>query len=268
ALGLLGGGFSADGRFRGAFQNASHSGRLMCLATISAVFCVIESKRGRVIAMAVLFLAMPMLIISQTRASIAATGIGLLVLMVAGLRTRKVGYRLGLALLVTIPTVSAPWWLAEENLSQATGFLRLEGGVDGVLAARSANWRGIDSFMDYGVVGSGYMSKFGAATGAREVFGVRFPTYDWQTASDPLNMWHTAGQSMGVPAVFALVCLLASLCVTASRCDASLRAFFFAVLAAHLLFGTVDGNWLTSFGNETDRLSAFILGATLFARSR
>ena len=133
-------------------------------------------------------------------------------------------------------------------------------------ATRSMNWeQSWAELPSYGIFGWGFLSKFGTARSIVTVFGLEFPRYEWTTATDPLNMLVLATKQTGFVGGLLLAALLVCLVAAVGRLHGTARAVAGGWLAAGLVFGLLDGNWLVSFGDPVDRLSLVALSAMLSA---
>ena len=160
------------------------------------------------------------------------------------------------------------------NTERLLAHLRLDGGIRQAYSnARAMNWeRGYGDFLSYGFLGRGFLSKFGNEDSTTKVMGIEFPRYDWEADSDPLNMFMSTAQQNGIPAMLLLIGVLITLFRTRSHlADVRSKCILTGFLCTGLVFGTLDGNWLTSFGDPIDRfclVSFAVLASAASSASR
>jgi hypothetical protein len=164
-----------------------------------------------------------------------------------------------LPLVLTIVLMSS--WFSEEDAVQ---FFRLEGGIEGVYRSRAMNWEhSWAEFPSYGVFGKGYLAKFGNSHKTVNIMGLSFPKYQWTSGADPLNMLLLASKQIGIVGGLLLAAMLVCLAGAVRRLHGMARTIAGGWLAAGLVFGLLDGNWLVSFGDPVDRLSMVAFAAML-----
>ena len=134
-------------------------------------------------------------------------------------------------------------------------YLRLDGGINEQYStARAMNWeKGYQNFWSYGLFGKGLLSKFGNNDYTFRVMGIEFPTYDWTTDADPLNSFFSMSQQIGIPGGIIFMIFLAVIFFKSFGLPSPAKYAVFSLLIPGLVFGLIDGNWLTSFGDPVDR---------------
>ncbi len=248
-----------QGRFVGMFINATYSGRMLAIGTIFSFTLWLTGRRQPHLRLLVTVLCGALLVMTRTRASIAAGSLGCAVVyLTVQLSARHWQNGSTRQKSSTVAVVGLLLIIAGSQIidaRRAAAFLRVEGGVEGVLASREMNWGGgYGEFSSYGYFGEGFMSRFGNASNPRIIAGIAFPRYDWQTADDPLNMWVSMAKQSGIPAMCFLALLVAAIWRMANRLpDSQARCLLRGLLTAGLVFGSLDGNWLLSFGDPVDR---------------
>ncbi len=256
-------------RLIGLFGTATTAGRLLALAVILCVARWLSVQRLPSWLPYATLIATVLLIMTRTRASIAAAILGSgFVLWNAAFgrdRTGQIKPQRAIALLcllvLGLAFVLLSGVFSQEELAR---HFRVEGGIERVYAARSMNWsQSWVEFPSYGLFGKGYLSKFGTTQSIVTVFGLEFPRYEWATAADPLNMLLLTSKQIGLVGGLLLAGLLVCLVAAVRRLRGTARAIAGGWLAAGLIFGLLDGNWLVSFGDPVDRLSLVALSAML-----
>ncbi|MEP3481530.1 MAG: hypothetical protein ABJZ55_19970 [Fuerstiella sp.] len=249
-----------QGRLVGMFVNASHSGRMMALATISLFAVWLTSREKRRWVSVMLPVALLLLLMTRTRASIGASLIGctavFLTSQLASHSWRQTSVRHKTGVLVAVVFLAAVGAYQTIDSDEAATFLRVSGGIQKVLAGRAMNWsQGYGDFGEYGLAGQGFMSRFGDTENPTKMMGIEIPRYDWRTADDPMNMWMSIAKQSG----FVAMILLAVIVICLYKLQAGIvhlpsRCIMLGFLTAGLVFGSFDGNWLLSFGHPVDRL--------------
>jgi len=253
------GGF-VRGRFGGPFGNPTLMGRLAALACLFW-FAQFVARGGRDRRSGALWIGAALILaLTRTRASFAAAAAGLVACGAvatwsaharAGRRTTRtvhlvlfVGAFMGLVVLAAVDS------------GRLAAYLRIREGLGRVyLTARAMNWEaGMDRLDEVGFFGEGYLSKFDPHK-MRTYLGITVPTYDWTTDRDPLNSVLGAFQQTGWVGGGLFVCFLALLLWGSLHAAPAVRPFLVSLCAAGLVWGLLDGNWLTSFGDPVDRLS-------------
>ena len=242
------------------FVNASHSGRMMALATISLFAVWLTSREKRRWVSVMLPAAFVLLLMTRTRASIGASLIGCTVVFLtsqlASHSWRQTSVRHKTGVLVGVVFLAAVGAYQTIDSDEAATFLRVSGGIQKVLAGRAMNWsQGYGDFGEYGLEGQGFMSRFGDTDNPTKVLGIEIPRYDWRTADDPMNMWMSIAKQSG----FVAMILLAVIVICLYKLQAGIahlpsRCIMLGFLTAGLVFGSFAGNWLLSFGHPVDRL--------------
>jgi hypothetical protein len=258
-------------RLTGMFGTATTAGRLLALAVILGVARWLSGRKLPFWLPYATLLAGGLLMMTRTRASIAAgmLGSGFIVWNAAFGRDRtgqlkpQRAIALMCLLVVGLAFVLLSGVFSQEELAR---HFRFEGGIEGVYAARSMNWeQSWAELPSYGVFGWGFLSKFGKSRSIVRVFGLEFPRYEWTTGTDPLNMLFLVTKQTGVPGGLLLAALLVCLVAAVARLRGTARAASGGWLVAGLVFGLLDGNWLVSFGDPVDRLSLVALAGLLSA---
>jgi len=260
-----------QGRLVGMFVNATYSGRMLSIGTIASFTIWLTDNRKQYSTLLLLAMCVVLLALTRTRASIAAACVGcttvFLTVQMAGGKWRNDSARHRASIVfvaVALISLAASQVL---DLNSAAAFLRLDGGIERVMASREMNWgNGYEEFTSYGIFGKGFMSRFGDASNPRYIGGIAVPRYDWLTADDPLSMWISMAKQSGVPAMFFLAMLVYAIWKLADEVNSSQpRCLIRGIMVAGLVFGTLDGNWLLSFGDPIDRfclLSFAVLGSS------
>jgi hypothetical protein len=259
------------GRLSGIYQNATFAGRMCSLATVFGVGSLLvgkpwNSKR----LLPLIALSAIALLLTRTRASIAASllACGVMVVTIGGAtrplrRMAKKRNRIVFSILVALlaGSVFLVPGLEGKDLDSSLRFLRLDRGVDNLYNARAMNWEtGANSALESGAVGGGFLAKFANTSRTRTVWGITFPTYDWETGTDPLNMFLLTVVQSGWPAAGMLLGLLVQLWRARARVGIEQRTLLTGLLSTGAIFGCIDGNWLTSFGDSVDRFCMIALG--------
>lgn len=249
-----------QGRLVGMFVNASHSGRMMALATISLFSVWLTSHERRRWISVMLPAAFALLVMTRTRASIGASILGCTMVFLTSQLTshswRQSNVRQKTGILITVVFLASVGAYQVIDVNKAASFLRVSGGIQKVLAGRAMNWsQGYGDFSEYGLAGQGFMSRFGDTENPTSVLGIQIPRYDWRTADDPMNMWMSIAKQSG----FVAMIFLAAIVICLYRMQARIshlpsRCIMLGFLTAGLVFGSFDGNWLLSFGHPVDRL--------------
>jgi hypothetical protein len=261
--------YSPSGRLSGMIRGATSAGRLMALALILGVARWVSGRKTPFWLPYCTVLAGLLLVMTRTRASMAAGIFGSGFVVWNAAFSRRGGGRLSqqraLSILFILPVVLMivlmSSWFSEED---AIEYFRLEGGIEGVYQARSMNWEhSWAELPTYGILGKGYLSKFGDSHKTVNIMGLSFPKYQWTTGADPLNMLLLASKQIGIVGGLLLAGMLVCLAGAARRLHGMARAIAGGWLAAGLVFGLLDGNWLVSFGDPMDRLSMVALAAML-----
>ncbi len=255
-------------RLGGLFGSVTVAARFFALAGIYWLTRILYS-RGTSLWLYVAFSAsVVMLVMTRTRASIGAFCLGVLLVSLFSLigplqsqSSRFTRFRaLALSVSVVLLFIFAMYADVFSNTS-VREHLRISGGVEGVYEARSMNWeRALKELPEYGVLGWGFMSKYGAQTYTHNIAGISIPAYDWTTASDPLNIALLTSQQIGIPGGLLVIALYFALFVAAWR---SGSVYALGIVGAGIIFGLLDGNWLLSFGDPVDRFSMVALAAFL-----
>jgi O-antigen ligase len=156
------------------------------------------------------------------------------------------------ALGLAITFVVSSGWFTDAGV---VAYLRVDGGISQMYESRAMNWEaGYRSLSSYGLFGFGFISKF-AEQGTATFMGIAIPQYDWNMESDPLNMIMLTSRQTGIPGGLFLLAMLVAIFRGISRMPGAESHLARGLLAAGLIFGLADGNWLTSFGDPVDRFS-------------
>lgn len=252
---------SRAGRYAGFFNTATQLGRIGALAVVCA-FSEWVMGRRRHLWGAVLVAAMIMVLVSRTRASMGAMLIGCAVALVFYLFSPERLHRLraGVAFFAVFVVAVTSFFMVDFGFLRIDAFLsylRLSGGLSGVLAARQEIWMaGLERLSHAGWLGHGFSEKFGGF--AAQKWGITYPTYDWTELVDPHNMLMTTAIQIGLPAMVVLAVVVAALGVELQRLPLRQRALGTAVYVSGLVFGLVDGNWFITF-SPPDRISMALL---------
>jgi hypothetical protein len=258
------------GRFGGPFANPTTMGRIAALGLLFWLARLI-ARRGRDRFSAAMLLAACVLVaLTRTRACVAAAVLGALTCLAVGAlssegrarvratRVAVVGLFCSALLGVSLLTVT--------DAGEVADFLRLQQGFNRIYStARAMNWQaGMARLGDVGFFGNGFLSKFDP-THTHKVMGIVLPAYDWTTDRDPLNSVLGACQQTGWVGGALFVCFLALLIWRSLAAPPRVRPLLAGLCAAGLVWGLLDGNWLTSFGDPVDRLSLAIFALLLSA---
>ncbi len=267
-LSILFAGPERTGRFAGFFNTATQVGRMGALAAVWGFSEWVLGRRSGVWAV-VLVASAAMVLASRTRASMGAMVIGCSFVLLHFLFSSEGGQRLraGLAFFVVFAAAVAGFLVLDVGLVELQGslsYLRLGGGLSGVMSARTTIWlAGLDRLATAGWLGEGFSEKFGGF--AAEKWGIRYPTYDWIELVDPHNMLMTTAIQLGLPAAVILLIVLVALGRTLGRLPLRQRALGMGVFAVGLVFGLVDGNWFITF-SPPDRVSMTLLSLLVASR--
>lgn len=253
-----------QGRLVGMFVNASHSGRMLALAVVTCFTIWLTSPRQQMWQVAFLLAAAVLLVMTRTRASIASATVACAAVFLTvqfsnnSWKQSSTGRKTGIVLFILVTAAFVGWLTID--LSEATTFLRVDGGITGVIASRTMNWsRGFGEFDEYGILGGGFMSRFGDTSNPLVIGGISVPKYDWLTADDPMNMWMSMAKQSGIPAMIVLLFIVIAIWQMRSQMtDFPSRCLVTGFLVSGLVFGSVDGNWLLSFGHPVDRFSMVV----------
>jgi hypothetical protein len=261
------GGF-VRGRFGGPFANPTIMGRAATLLLLFW-FAQVLARGGRDALSAALALSAGVLVaLTRTRASVAAAILGMVACLVAAALTAEARARARVTRVAVVSlfcgALLSVSLLTVTDAGKVAGFLRLREGIEDIYStARAMNWQAGRARLEHvGFFGDGYLSKF-APERTRSFLGIVVPTYDWTTDRDPLNSVLGTCQQTGWIGGGIFVCFLALLVWRSFTADPRVRPFLAALCTAGLVWGLLDGNWLTSFGDPVDRLSLAVFALLL-----
>ena len=265
-----------QGRFVGVFGNPTWTGIFLASATVYFFGLMLLDPRNWSRWGAFCVVSFICLVMTRTRAAIAATfvGIGVEALLLTtdrskGLRDRAVGTILlipcmGLALTELAYSDALP--VDSQAMAE---YLRISGGPSDVYESRKMNWEaGVAGLLEVSVEGKGFLSKFGNAGATTRILGIEFPSYDWTSSADPLNSFMLVSMQIGLPGGILFLALLWSLWAASNGLPVRLQVLFRGFLVIGLTQGFLSGNWLLSFGDSFDRFSFVVLGLMLYCPDR
>ena len=263
--------YKAD-RFVGVFGAATWTGLFMAAAVAHWTAHAFLAKRIIGPWLFLLGAALVMLLATRTRASIAAAALGAAACLAnVCLRQKAPGRKRAWGILALsgcgFMILAILFASAERSEKRRVAeHLRVEEGMERVyLTARARNWeQGASNFFENGLVGRGFLSKFGNQSGTQRVLGIDLPRYDWPSAEDPLNSVFLINQQIGLPGAMLFLLLLSALSVAGLRTQECLRVYLAGFLAVGLVVAFLSGNWLLSFGDSFDRYSYIALAALVY----
>jgi O-antigen ligase len=252
-------------RHSGFFLTATHLGQISALTALCA-FSEWLMGRRQVLWSVLLAGSMVAMLLSRTRASLGAMllGCGVILLLYTLSPTATHRLRAGMVLFGLFIATVAFFFLFDYGLVQiqsALKFLRLSGGIPGVLAGRVQIWAaGFEKLKTAGWLGGGFSEKWGGIP--QEVWGIEYPRYSWEVIADPHNMLMTTAAQLGIPAMLVLAFVVIAVGVSLQRLPTRARALGSGFYAAGLVFGLLDGNWFITLG-PPDRMSLTMIALLL-----
>ncbi len=273
AISLVGGLFYSgvvQNRSGGIYTNPTTHARLLVLSYILMFSSYLSRTRMSKITLVSGLLALPMLIMTATRASIFAMAMTSTLMaghVITSNYTKQIKSKAVKILLIGVigGAVIIGYINSIDSIERVKHFLRIDASTDEIYeSARAMNWEAsLNDFPEYGLLGWGFLSKFGV-TDENLMKGFSLPKYDWTSANDPLNMLLSTAKMQGWLGLFVFSLLIAAIWKAAiNRRDLYQKYIAMSVLFTGMVWGLADGNWLTTFGDPVDRLSMYILAVVL-----
>lgn len=273
-----------QGRLGGIFANPTIAARLIAITFLLYLVNYIFVKKYSKKTLLIIGLSLVLIIMTKTRASIFAAFVGASLITVTAIHfkkpfSRKRAYALLIGVCVLCSLVLSSYDIGLGNLFQKSRrYIRIDKDLTTIyLQARASNWRtGYQDMGKYGLFGMGFMSKFGITdnyyTGSTQPDQNIIPRYNWATSDDPLNMVLSVAKQQGWISSFLYIMLLLLIIKNAVKVESEIGKFTtLAVVLLGLIFGFLDGNWMTSFGDPVDRISmvtmALLLSTTNFSKN-
>ena len=265
-----------QGRLGGIFANPTIAARLIAITfllyLVNFIFVSKYSKKTLLI----IGLSLVLIIMTKTRASIFATFVGASLIILTAIHfkksfSRRRVYALLIGVCVVCSLVLHSYDIGLEDMFQKSRrYIRIDKDLTTIyLEARASNWRtGYQDMSKYGLFGMGFMSKFGITdyfyTGSTHPDQNIIPRYNWATTDDPLNMILSVAKQQGWISSFLYILFLLLIIKNTVNVESEIGKFTaLAVVLLGLIFGFLDGNWLTSFGDPVDRISMIMIALIL-----
>ena len=273
-----------QGRLGGIFANPTIVARLIATTFLLYLVHFMFTQKYSKKTLLVIGLSLILIIMTKTRASIFATFVGtFLVLLIAIYLKKPFLRRQVYALLIGVCVIGSLLLCIydigfEDILQKSRRYIRLDKDFKTIyLESRAANWQaGYQNISQYGLFGLGFMSKFGITdsfyTGSSNANQNIIPRYNWNTTDDPLNMVLSVAKQQGwISSILYILFLLLIIKNTFNVESETGKFAALAVVILGLVFGFLDGNWMTSFGDPVDRISmvtiALVLSTTNFSKN-
>jgi len=273
-----------QGRLGGIFANPTIAARLIAITFLFYLIPFLIVNKYSKKTLLIIGLSLTLMIMTKTRASLFATLIGAALIFLLALYLNKPFTRRRIYALITTVCVMGSLLLfiyntgLEDLYQKSRKYIRLDKDIATIyLESRAANWRaGYQNMSKYGLFGLGFMSKFGITdsfyTGSRNVNQNIIPRYNWATTDDPLNMVLSVAKQQGwISSILYILFLLLIIKNSINVRSEIGKLSALAVVALGLIFGILDGNWMTSFGDPVDRISmvtiAMVLSTTNFSKT-
>lgn len=260
-----------QGRLGGVFGNPTTMARLLALLYVLVLSHYYSVGRFSFKYHAVGVLALGMLYLTGTRASVfgalLATVVITWIILISrtSFKERSRAFRVFLSLVFLSLGVFTALITSESLLIKTQETLRITQSFDEIYAsAREMNWQAaLLDLPNYGFFGWGFLSKFGVYQDDLPV-GFVLPQYDWTTPHDPLNMILSTAKTQGWVGMFFFVVSLGLMWKLALTSKPGLeKNVAIGILSLGMVWGLADGNWMTTFGDPIDRFSMVILAITL-----
>jgi len=273
-----------QGRLGGIFANPTIAARLMAITFLLYLVNFIFVNKYSNKTLLIIGISLVLIIMTKTRASIFATFVGASLIILAAIHVKKSFSRwrvcaLLIGVCVVCSLVLSSYDIGLEDMFQKSRrYIRIDKDLTTIyLEARASNWRsGYKDISKYGLFGMGFMSKFGITdhfyTGSTHTNQNIIPRYNWATTDDPLNMVLSVAKQQGWISSFLYILLLLLIIKNTVNVESEIGKFTaLAVVLLGLIFGFLDGNWMTSFGDPVDRTSmitiALVLSTTNFSKN-
>ena len=246
------------GRFDGVFYTTAQASIVCALCVVMCYYRLITSKGlHRFFFFGCLVVCISIIVWTKTRAALGVIVIAVLAMsmswksQLSSFTGQRKLLTAGLLLFLGIVTLLL-LYIPGTSRTEMLAYLRIEDSAQGNLGTRTSSWmHGYESMSHDYLVGSGWLSRWGAGTSASNV--------NYTFEDDPHNMLLAVGQSLGIGGLllsFALLCFLIYRYLVTMRTGPRQTCpydILYAGIAIYVVFTAAVGNVLISFGGTRDR---------------
>ena len=249
-----------EGRLAGILHNATHAGALSAIASILALWMVLQWNRHKKAWLVFCVVGVVMLVMTRTRAALGGWAVGSVAMLAYWARWQQAAHLkryIALVLVAALMLIGLAVIGNPDLISRSRDHLRAN--REELFQTRMTHWKyGIANAVMHPIFGEGPMAKFGNTNDPTVNTYVREESY--------CNTWLTFAQAYGIPGslLFALVCF--EIVRIAVKGQVTLPLLLLGLMSWGVV-ASIAHMWVVSFGTPSDRATWLIMGLALAARS-